>query len=266
MTETPEKRVTPDWERIEADFRAGILSLREIGTKDGHVTEGAIRKRAKKLGWARDLSARIQAKAEELVRKEAVRNEGTQLATANPAAERVIVEANAEAIAGVRLRQRKDISRASRLVMSLLVELEALTAQPLMIERLEELLDQVSAGDAEDVAKVIAKARDALTKATSLPSRAGTMKSLADSLKTLVTLEREAWGLKANDEPDDPAASQFEDIRDSNLRTIEQLSARLASPALSSATAPGENPVSAEPVAGTEPKLSMGLAQLVGAT
>lgn len=251
MTDQAPERVAPDWERIEADYRAGLLSLREIGTKDGHVTEGAIRKRAKKLGWTRDLGARIQAKAEELVRKEAVRNIGTQLVTANPAAERVIVEANAEAIAGVRLRQRKDISRASRLVMSLLTELEALTAEPLIVERLEELLDQVSAGDAEDVAKVINKARDALNKATSLPVRAGTMKALADTLKTLVTLEREAWGLKANDQSDDPASSQFEDIRDSNLRTIEQLSARLAGPAPSPAAAPGEDPVSSEPVAGT---------------
>lgn len=64
MTDQAPERITPDWERIEADYRAGLLSLREIGTKDGHVTEGAIRKRAKKLGWTRDLGARIQAKAD----------------------------------------------------------------------------------------------------------------------------------------------------------------------------------------------------------
>jgi hypothetical protein len=202
MTDQAPERITPDWERIEADYRAGLLSLREIGTKDGHVTEGAIRKRAKKLGWTRDLGARIQAKAEELVRKEAVRNDSTHLATANPTAERIIVEANAEAIAGVRLGHRKDISKARTLVMSLLSELEALTSEPLLIEKLEELLDQVSAADSEDVAKVIGKARESLNKASSLPVRAGTMKALADSLKTLVTLEREAWGLAANATPD----------------------------------------------------------------
>lgn len=42
----------PDWEAIESAYRAGVLSLRDIGEKYG-VTEGAIRKRAKKLGWAR---------------------------------------------------------------------------------------------------------------------------------------------------------------------------------------------------------------------
>ena len=204
------ERTTPDWERIESDYRAGLLSLREIGSKDGHVTEGAIRKRAKKLGWTRDLGARIQAKAEELVRKEAVRNDGTQLATANPAAERIIVEANAEAIANVRLAHRKDISKARRLVMSLLAELEALAGEPLLIEKLEELLDQVSAADSEDVAKVIDKARESLNKATSLPVRAGMMKALADSLKTLVTLERESWGLSADSTPDpEPQSDVF---------------------------------------------------------
>lgn len=205
MTETPEKRVAPDWERIELDYRAGVLSVREIGAAHG-ISHTAINKRSKRDGWVRDLAAKIKAKADALVSKGAVSRE---VSTEAAETERVIVEANAEAIATVRLRQRKDISRAARLVMSLLTELEALTAEPLIVERLEELLDQVSAGDAEDVAKVINKARDALGKATSLPSRAGTMKALADSLKTLVTLEREAWGLAADSTPDPetPSAS-----------------------------------------------------------
>lgn len=38
----------PDWEAIESAYRAGVLSLRDIGDKYG-VTEGAIRKRAKKI-------------------------------------------------------------------------------------------------------------------------------------------------------------------------------------------------------------------------
>jgi hypothetical protein len=43
---------SPDWEAIEEAYRAGTGSLREIA--GGHdVTEGAIRARAKKGGWAR---------------------------------------------------------------------------------------------------------------------------------------------------------------------------------------------------------------------
>ena len=58
--------VAVDWERIEIDFRAGVKSLREIAEASGtsHVN---ISKRAKKSGWVRDLSTKIQAKADELV-------------------------------------------------------------------------------------------------------------------------------------------------------------------------------------------------------
>lgn len=42
----------PDWEAIETAYRAGVMSLRDIGAQHG-VTEGAIRKKAKKLEWVR---------------------------------------------------------------------------------------------------------------------------------------------------------------------------------------------------------------------
>lgn len=55
-----------DWEKIEFDYRAGVKSLREIGDLYG-CTEGAIRKRAKRDGWERDLAARIKAKADAVI-------------------------------------------------------------------------------------------------------------------------------------------------------------------------------------------------------
>lgn len=50
---------TPDWEAIESAYRAGVLSLRDIGEQYG-VTEGAIRKRAKKLGWVRKAGTQVR--------------------------------------------------------------------------------------------------------------------------------------------------------------------------------------------------------------
>ncbi|HDZ1216425.1 TPA: hypothetical protein RRU65_005372, partial [Klebsiella pneumoniae] len=50
---------TPDWEAIESAYRAGVLSLRDIGDKYG-VTEGAIRKRAKKFDWARNSGTQVR--------------------------------------------------------------------------------------------------------------------------------------------------------------------------------------------------------------
>ena len=52
---------TPDWEAIESAYRAGVLSLRDIGDKYG-VTEGAIRKRAKKFDWVRKASTQVRKK------------------------------------------------------------------------------------------------------------------------------------------------------------------------------------------------------------
>ncbi len=49
----------PDWEAIESAYRAGVLSLRDIGDKYG-VTEGAIRKRAKKFGWVRKAGTQVR--------------------------------------------------------------------------------------------------------------------------------------------------------------------------------------------------------------
>ncbi|HBY1076735.1 TPA: hypothetical protein MIP69_21135 [Klebsiella pneumoniae] len=49
----------PDWEAIESAYRAGVLSLRDIGDKYG-VTEGAIRKRAKKFEWVRKAGTQVR--------------------------------------------------------------------------------------------------------------------------------------------------------------------------------------------------------------
>ena len=63
-----------DWESIERDYRAGLLSVREMAATYG-VSHVAIMKRAKKDGWERDLSAKIKAKAEALVTTREVTNE-----------------------------------------------------------------------------------------------------------------------------------------------------------------------------------------------
>jgi hypothetical protein len=195
------KRVTPDWECIERDYRAGLLSLRAIAAKDGCISEKGIRKRARKLEWARDLTARIHAKAEELVRKEMVRSTGPQYATADEATETEIVQDNAEILAHVELTQRRDISKARQVAVRLFNELEAVTGEPLTPKLLQELLDKLAASP--DDAKA---ARAALAKAISLPARSATVKALAEALRTLVTLEREAWGLGMTDARAPPSA------------------------------------------------------------
>ena len=48
-----ESASAPDWTRIEALYRGGDLSVREIAARQG-ISEGAIRKRAKRDAWHRE--------------------------------------------------------------------------------------------------------------------------------------------------------------------------------------------------------------------
>jgi hypothetical protein len=187
-----EKKPAPDWERIEADYRAGVLSIREIASAHG-ITEGAIRKRAKRDEWARDLAGKVQAKAAELVRKELVRS---SVRTESAYSEKEIVAINSEAVAGVQITQRKDIGRARTLAMSLLAELETETDNLALFQELGEILRSEDDKGSD-------KRNDLYQKVISSAGRVDSMKKLADTLKTLIGLEREAYGLA--DEAPTPA-------------------------------------------------------------
>jgi hypothetical protein len=179
-----EKKPAPDWERIEADYRAGVLSVREIAAAQG-ITHGAVNKRAKRDGWERDLSAKIKAKADALVSKREV---STQVSTEKADTDRAIVEANAEVIASVRLAHRKDISRSRALAMALLGELESQTENIDLFEQLGEMLR--SPDD-----KGLDRLNDLYQKVISMPGRIDGIKKLSETLKNLIGLEREAYGL-----------------------------------------------------------------------
>jgi len=181
------EKAAPDWERIEADYRAGVLSVREIAASQG-ISHTAIQKKAKTEGWERDLGAKIQAKADRLVAKREV---AKQVAAERVETDRGIVEANAEVIAQVRLNHRGDIARARKLCMSLLAEIEVETENLDLFEELGELLR------AEDD-KGQDKRNDVYRRVISGASRIDSMKKLADALKVLVGLEREAYGIDAD--------------------------------------------------------------------
>ncbi|HGW3730874.1 TPA: hypothetical protein ACNH31_002430 [Citrobacter freundii] len=175
----------PDWEAIETAYRAGVMSLREIASQHG-ISEGAIRKRAKRDDWSRDLNAKIQQKSDDLVRKQEVRK---QVRNESTLTERVLIEATAEVIATVRMEHRGDIRRARELTNTLFDELGAQCADVSALERLGDIMF-----DPDD------KGRDRLNeiyqKVISLPSRVKSMKDLSDSLKTLIGLEREAYSIE----------------------------------------------------------------------
>lgn len=183
------KKAAPDWERIEAYYRAGLLSVREIAAAH-QISHTYINTRAKKFGWVRDLSKRIQDKAEALVSTATV---SSGVSTETALSDKAIVEANAEVIAGIRLAHRKDISRSRSLAMALLGELEAQTGNIELFEQLGEMLR-----NPDD--KGIDRLNDLYQKVISTPGRIDGMKKLAETLKNLIGLEREAYGLKTGED------------------------------------------------------------------
>lgn len=186
-----DKPSAPDMERIEADFRAGVLSLREIAALHPGTNHVKIKRWADKFGWTRDLKAKINARADELVTRQAVTPPVTPEQGAKAKiTERQIIEANAERIAQVRGEHRANSDRVRQLALTLLRELEGQTANIEDLERLGELLRR------EDD-----KGRDQLNdlyqKIISTPSRIDSAKKVAETLKHAITMEREAYGLDA---------------------------------------------------------------------
>lgn len=121
MSKAAEQQPKPkaDWERIELDYRAGVKTLRQIADEHG-ISHVAVNKRAKKDGWTRDLSAKIQAKADELVTKAEVTKSVT---LETRMTEKTVIDGAGQALADVRLAHRRDIHRARGLVNALLDEL-----------------------------------------------------------------------------------------------------------------------------------------------
>lgn len=96
----------PDWEAVEAAYRAGSLSVRAIGEAHG-VTHVAIGKRAAKEGWQRDLSEKVRAATKAKVTK-AVTTDGYQ---SKAVTDDEIIEEASDQLTAVVLSHRKGLAR-----------------------------------------------------------------------------------------------------------------------------------------------------------
>lgn len=192
-------RASVDWVLIEADYRAGIKPLRQIAEENG-ITHGAINKRAKKDGWTRNLSARIQAKADDAVSRAAV---STEVSIQKVATERQIVEANAELQYRIRMAHRQDIGRTRGLFAKLMDEVESQCDNLEIFEKLGELLDE--SGPNERGTWVNDKLNEIYRKVISTPGRVESAKKLTEILEKVVKLERQAFGLDDDAPPEEEA-------------------------------------------------------------
>lgn len=205
---TKQRAAAVDWLIVEKDYRAGIKNLRQIGAEN-NITEGAIRKRAKRDGWTRDLAARIQAKAEDLVRKEEVRKASTQTSLDVPT-ERQVVEANANAVAHVDLTNRKDVLRGMDVSRQHIEELAALN-DPTFRERLEwlgQVMDE-SGKDEETGRDVKDKVNELYRYIIDMPGRVKMAKEVAAAVGVYVPMMRKIYKLDAEA---NSGASAVEDL------------------------------------------------------
>jgi hypothetical protein len=179
-----------DWVKLEADYRANIKSMRVLAS-EYRISTARIGQVAEENGWTRDIAAKVKAKAQ--AKLDASLLDGKL--DVKKATEKEVIEVAAETQKNIILGHRTDIARARKLVMSLLNELEGESADPDLLSRLGELIQSKVEDEAGQ--KVADKMMDAFRKASSLPGRVGTMKALAEAMKNLIPMEREAFGLES---------------------------------------------------------------------
>lgn len=199
-----EKRQRVDWDALKPHYCAGARPLREVGEEFG-CSDVAIIKHAKKEGWTRNLAQKVKDKADAKVAAALVAQERAE----SPAAkltEAVRVEVESEVQARVRLSHRSDVTRMRTLVMRLLDELEQQSHNVETYETLRELVSESPDTDDKGGKSRADRMQRAFDAALSLGGRTKTVKDLTDTVKTLIALERQAYGVdKTFEDPTDNA-------------------------------------------------------------
>lgn len=198
----PTDLVPIDWERVESDYRAGILSVREIAKRAG-CSHPAINKRATRDGWTRDLDAKIKAKTAELVTRQAVT---TKQFPPSKVSEKDTVEANANLLATVTIGQRGLTDKSVRLIATLMNELELAIDAP---ETLGQVHDLLAAGEEPDLTQL----KRVAELVTSLPERVSLAGRLVESLNRAIMGQRKVYRMDEDQKSADDSDS-FENLLD----------------------------------------------------
>jgi len=100
------KRDLLDWELIERDYRAGILSIRQVAKKHG-CSDMSVRRKAKKNDWERDLTVPTIRRAKQKLTKKPVKE--------TLGKEEEIIEESADLIVQVLTKQQKRAKETGKL-------------------------------------------------------------------------------------------------------------------------------------------------------
>lgn len=180
-----------DWEAIEREYRAGVLSIREIAKRHG-ITDKAIRKHALKHGWTRDLTDRVREKVRTDLVRTPVRSEDRQEQVRT---EKEIVEDAAATVIALVREHRADLKEGRELATMLLSQLRmAAGNRDALIALIDEVVDEMPATTGADRSKREAQ-RKALMAAVSLPTHVAALRDLSNVLKNIIPLERQAFNV-----------------------------------------------------------------------
>jgi AcrR family transcriptional regulator len=181
-----------DWERIEREYRAGVLSVREIAAGAG-ISHTAINKRVAKEGWTRDLTAEVRR---EVHSRLAVSEVSAEVSEAT--AREIVDQAASRSVEVVR-QHRVVLQRGRRIAEKLLEKAEGILegrTSAVLVPVLDskgvkkgEKVTFATLGDRETIADVVAKAAQALAK--------------------LIPLERQTFNLDASVDPKDLTDEQI---------------------------------------------------------
>lgn len=194
----------PDWEAIEQDYRAGVLTSNQVAEKYG-ITRGQLMGRAYREGWKKDLGPRIAARRETKLAEAAaptlglpVPREGDTIGD-RAAAERETIDTAAELQARVTLKHRKSLTKTANLCEGLIEELTVSSLSREDIANVVELvaIAQGQRSESEYDQAALNKKMDSWVKLLSLENRTDVLKKLVDSMQKLVLLERLVYGIDA---------------------------------------------------------------------
>lgn len=196
-----------NWVKVEKAYRAGILPVTRIAKQAG-LSDTAIRKRAKKHEWERDLTARVRARTAEKLTlalaqpfgsSEPPRARGERTEAED---EETIEQAALTQVAVVRSHS-VTIRHGLELTGRLMRELEVSTT------RNDELVELIDSKDDN-------KRQFAALRALSLPGRAAVMRDLAQAARLWVNLERQAFRISDDRSKEQPSA--VNDMTEDELR------------------------------------------------
>lgn len=167
-----------DWAWAQAQYELGKLPVSVISKEIG-VSLGRLTAQAQRSGWVKDplAHARVAAENREIVLAKASIEQGRIERITAIMQSKILVE------------HRTDIKHARLLAQTLLSELSEIT---LNVGVFEELGQALRAEDDRGRDRL----NDAYRRVLKLPERSATLASLAQTLKVLILLERQAFGIE----------------------------------------------------------------------